>query len=49
MEQDELFKRRYIAVKNAMYRAKNPDFKDLWKKIMDGLIKFEINRKNNNE
>jgi len=49
MEQEELFKRRYIAVKEAMFRAKNPEFVELWKKVMDGLIKFEINRKNNNE
>ena len=38
MEKDELFRRRYVAVKSAMIKAKNPDFKKLWKNIMDGLI-----------
>ena len=49
MDKNELFRRRYVAVKNAMIKAKNPDFKDLWKKVMDGLISVEINRKDNNE
>lgn len=42
---DQLFQRRYIAVKNAMIRAKNPKFKELWKNIMDELIKNETARK----
>ena len=45
MEKDELFKSRYIAVKNAMFKAKNPEWKDLWKNVMMGLIKAEAKRK----
>ena len=44
---DQLFQRRYIAVKNAMARAKNPEFKELWKNIMNKLIKAEAARKDN--
>ena len=47
MEKDELFKRRYIAVKEAMFKAKNPEWKDLWKNVMMGLIKAETKRKDN--
>jgi hypothetical protein len=49
MDKDELFRHRYIAVKNAMFRAKNPEWKNLWKNVMNGLIKGEANRKDNNE
>jgi hypothetical protein len=49
MDKNELFKNRYIAVKNAMFRAKNPEWKDLWKNVMNGLIKAEAKRKDNNE
>ena len=48
MDNNELFRRRYVAVKNAMIKAQNPEFKKLWKNIMDGLIKYEINRKDTN-
>ena len=47
MNKDELFKSRYIAVKEAMVKAQNPEWKDLWKNVMNGLIKAETKRKDN--
>ena len=41
MDTGELFRNRYVAVKNAMSKAKNPEFKELWKNVLKGLIAAE--------
>jgi hypothetical protein len=44
VSKDDLFKRRYFAVRNAMNNAKNPEFKQLWKDIMSKIVHNETER-----
>ena len=44
MDNGELFKNRYLAVRSAMTKAKNPEFKELWRNIMTKLVQAESDR-----